>query len=163
MRLKCKVCKTKLTRLVDDEKLKRAVEGIDQVYTGSFVCRNCYPEKNWVGGCWLKMTDHITALQNLVEDVLSSQLINKLEWETKKFKYVIIKRGVDEKMTKCKKIMFRDIETSIQPRVIFAKILSEDEQFISFLSGRGISYRVNKLHIICIEDTDREFQLQEGC
>lgn len=64
---------------------------------------------------------------------------------------------------KAQKIVWRDIEdNAIHPRVVYAKILNEDDDFICFLSGKGRTYRVNKMHIISIEESDREFMLQEA-
>lgn len=64
---------------------------------------------------------------------------------------------------KCKKFTFYDLEGQnfISPKIIFGKLLSEDDNFISFLSGRGRSYKINKNHIISVEDSDKEFELQE--
>jgi hypothetical protein len=63
---------------------------------------------------------------------------------------------------KAKKIIYNDVEGNFfSPRVILGKVISEDEIFINFLTGKGKSYRINKNHIISIEQTDVEFVLEK--
>lgn len=60
------------------------------------------------------------------------------------------------------KIVYNDIEGNlISPKCLFGKIISEDEHFLNFLTGHGKSYRINKKLILTIEESSREFILNE--
>lgn len=62
---------------------------------------------------------------------------------------------------KCKRIIYQDVENiTSPPRIVYGKLLSEDDHFISFLTGRGRSYRIAKNHVLAVEDSEREFILE---
>jgi len=61
---------------------------------------------------------------------------------------------------KCKKITYNDFEGNRSPRVLLGRVLSEDDQFINFLTGKGKTYRINKNWVLSIEDSDADFILQ---
>lgn len=64
---------------------------------------------------------------------------------------------------KAKKLVYRSEESFFStPRVLYGKIVAEDEEFISFFTGAGKSYRIARYCIISIEDTEKEFKLQEA-
>jgi hypothetical protein len=58
---------------------------------------------------------------------------------------------------KAKKITFECFKFPNQPKIILAKIISEDIDFLEFISGKGKIYRIKKNLIQSIEDTNQEF------
>jgi len=62
---------------------------------------------------------------------------------------------------KCIKIVYRSEENFYaSPKVLLGKLISEDENFVSILTGKGKSYRIRRDCILSLEDTSEDFILK---
>lgn len=57
---------------------------------------------------------------------------------------------------KCKRLKVKS--EFLQPKVIYGIIVQQDENFLTFKTGKGREYTFSIMEIISIEDTDRVFE-----
>lgn len=64
---------------------------------------------------------------------------------------------------KCKKIIYYDLESNaFSPKILFGRLLEEDQFFIKFETGRGKTYTIHKKNIISIVDSNKTFISETG-